>query len=56
MSEPSRAARAAGQLDLPARSTAPLMATEPSLVAGMEARLPRNEPIGVRAALTIKTS
>lgn len=32
------------------------MATEPSLVAGTEARLPLNEPIGVRAALTIKTS
>lgn len=43
-------------LDLPALSTAPLMATEPSLVAGTEAKLPLKEPIGVLAALTMKTS
>lgn len=35
---------------------APLMAMEPSLVAGTLARLPLNEPIGVRTALTITTS
>jgi hypothetical protein len=28
----------------------------PSLVADTDARLPRNEPIGVRTALTITTS
>lgn len=43
-------------LDPPALSRAPLMATEPSLVAGTEAKLPLKEPIGVLAALTMKTS
>lgn len=35
---------------------APLMAMDPSLVAGTAARLPLNEPNGVRTALTITTS
>lgn len=35
---------------------APLMAMEPSWVAGTAARLPLNEPIGVRTALTMTTS
>ncbi len=43
-------------LNIPALSMAPLMATEPSLVAGTAARLPLNEPIGVRTALTMTTS
>ncbi|TNN76634.1 hypothetical protein EYF80_013086 [Liparis tanakae] len=43
-------------LNIPAWSMAPLMAMEPSLVAGTAARLPLKEPIGVRAALTITTS
>lgn len=43
-------------LYLPAFSIAPLIAMEPSLVAGTVARLPLNEPIGVRTALTITTS
>lgn len=43
-------------LDIPALSMAPLMATEPSLVAGTAARLPLKEPIGVRTALTMTTS
>lgn len=32
------------------------MATEPSRGAGTAARLPRKDPIGVRAALTMNTS
>lgn len=43
-------------LNIPAWSMAPLMATEPSLVAGSAARLPLKEPIGVRTALTMTTS
>lgn len=35
---------------------APLMAMEPSLVAGTAARLPLKDPIGVRTALTMTTS
>lgn len=42
--------------NIPALSMAPLMATEPSLVAGTEARLPLKDPIGVRTALTMTTS
>lgn len=41
---------------IPACSIAPLMAMEPSLVAGTEDRLPLNDPIGVRVALTMTTS
>ncbi len=33
-----------------------LITVAPSLVADTDARLPRNEPIGVRVALTITTS
>jgi hypothetical protein len=33
-----------------------LITVAPSLVADTDARLPRNEPIGVRTALTITTS
>ena len=43
-------------LNLPALSMAPLMAMEPSLVAGTAARVPLKEPIGVRTALTMTTS
>lgn len=43
-------------LYIPAFSMAPLMAMDPSLVAGTAARLPLNEPSGVRTALTITTS
>ena len=39
----------------PARSTAARMATPPSSVAGTPASAPPNLPIGVRAALTMKT-
>lgn len=46
----------ANQLHIPALSTAPLIATEPSRGAGTAARLPLKDPIGVRAALTINTS
>lgn len=46
----------ANPLIIPAFSMAPLMAMEPSLVAGTVARLPLNEPIGVRTALTMTTS
>ena len=40
----------------PARSTAARIATPPSSTAGVPARAPPNLPIGVRAALTRKTS
>lgn len=43
-------------VNIPALSMAPLMAMEPSLVAGSAARLLLKEPIGVRTALTITTS
>lgn len=43
-------------LNIPALSMAPLMAMEPSLVAGTVARVPLKEPIGVRTALTMTTS
>jgi hypothetical protein len=38
----------------PARSTAALIATPPSVVAGTALSAPPNLPIGVRAALTMK--
>ena len=41
---------------LPALSTASLITAAPSLVAGTDANEPRNEPIGVLTALTMKTS
>lgn len=41
---------------IPAFSMAPLMAMDPSLVAGTADRLPLNDPIGVRTALTMTTS
>lgn len=34
----------------------PSIATDPSLVAGIDDRVPRNPPIGVRATPTIQTS
>ena len=40
----------------PARSTAARIATPPSSVAGTALSAPPNLPIGVRAALTMKTS
>lgn len=43
-------------MNTPALSMAPLMAMEPSLVAGTAARVPLKEPIGVRTALTMTTS
>lgn len=46
----------ANHLNIPALSMAPLMAMEPSLVAGTAAREPLKEPIGVRTALTMTTS
>jgi len=44
------------KFDILAFSRQALIAVAPSFGAGTEARLPRNEPIGVRAALTITTS
>src|SRR5512138_2288725 len=41
---------------IPARSTAALTATEPSLVAGTLLNAPRNLPIGVRTALRMTAS
>lgn len=41
---------------LPALSIAPLIAMDPSLVAGSDERDPWKEPIGVLAALAITTS
>lgn len=56
MCTPRETGASANQLHIPALSTAPLIATEPSRGAGTAARLPLKEPIGVRAALTINTS
>src|SRR5438067_4775915 len=42
--------------DTPARSRAALMAVAPSLGAGTAASVPRNAPMGVRAAPTMTTS
>jgi hypothetical protein len=41
---------------MPAFSKAPLIAVDPSLVAGILARLPPKLPIGVLTAATIYTS
>ncbi len=46
----------ANLLNIPAFSMAPLMAMEPSLVAGTADRLLLKDPIGVRTALTMTTS
>lgn len=44
------------KLHIPALSIAPLIAMEPSLVAGNDERDPWKEPIGVLTALAITTS
>lgn len=43
-------------LHVPALSIAPLIAIEPSLVAGNDEREPWKDPMGVLAALAITTS